>query len=195
MIDAQSLLADLKRLLRGLEPDLREEHANSEASRSLNAEWSQAREVGRTGQTFETFKQDALTQSAAHWILASVFLRFLEDNALVERPWLAGAGDRLHLARDRQDAHFQAHRYDSDRDYLLACFREAAALPGTPVGSSTISLTRTGARAFWETSTRTSPRRRASAMRCFRRRSSSRSSSSIAPSTRRFASSAFARCG
>lgn len=65
-----------------------------------------------------------------HWILACVFLRFIEDNGLVERPWLAGHGERMHLARDRRDAYFREHPHLSDRNYLLACFDDAATLPG-----------------------------------------------------------------
>ena len=61
-----------------------------------------------------------------------MFLRFIEDNELVERPWLGGTPEsgRLALARDRHEAYFREQPLESDRDYLLACFREAGALPG-----------------------------------------------------------------
>jgi len=49
---------------------------------------------------------------------------------LVERPWLAGPGEHLDLARDRHEAYFRTHPHESDLDYLLACFREAKSLPG-----------------------------------------------------------------
>jgi hypothetical protein len=130
MVDAALLLQDLKRLLRNLEVDLRDAHADSDANRALQAEWQAARDAGRTGEILADFRKDALTQAAVHWILGCVFLRFLEDNGLVERPWLAGPGGRLHLARDRHDAYFRARPHDSDLEYLLACFDEAAALPG-----------------------------------------------------------------
>jgi hypothetical protein len=65
-----------------------------------------------------------------HWILALVFLRFLEDNALLDRPILAGAGERLELAQLRQREHFRAHPTDSDAEYLLATFGEVTRLPG-----------------------------------------------------------------
>ena len=67
-----------------------------------------------------------------HWLLSCVFLRFIEDNQLVDRPWLAGTPEsgRLALARDRHEAYFRAHPLESDRDYLLAAFREAGTLPG-----------------------------------------------------------------
>ena len=72
------------------------------------------------------------TLSGVLWLLSCVFLRFMEDNQLVERPWLGGTPDsgRLALARDRHHAYFQAHPHASDRDYLLAAFREAGTLHG-----------------------------------------------------------------
>ena len=41
------------------------------------------------------------------WLLACVFVRFLEDNALVDPPRLAGPGPRLQLARDQRTLYFQ----------------------------------------------------------------------------------------
>ena len=129
MIDANRLLADLKRLLKTLIQDLREAHAGSPERAALEGEWRAAREAGRTGESFTTFLDDAIEQSAVHWVLACVFLRFVEDNGLVERPWLAGPGERMHLARDRSEAWFRDRPADSDREYLLGCFGEAACLP------------------------------------------------------------------
>jgi hypothetical protein len=45
-------------------------------------------------QTFEAWRGEYLTQVAAAWILGCVFVRFLEDNALVEPPMIAGPGER-----------------------------------------------------------------------------------------------------
>jgi hypothetical protein len=46
-----------------------------------------------------------LTQAGVHWLLSCVFLRFIEDNELVDRPWIGGtpASGRLALARDRHE--------------------------------------------------------------------------------------------
>ena len=51
MVDAAQLLQGLKRLLRNVEDDLDEVHADSAESRGLRAEWQVAREAGRTGET------------------------------------------------------------------------------------------------------------------------------------------------
>ncbi len=133
MIDAVQLLSDLTRLLKRCENDLRQRVADvAEMKASLQAEWQTARDAKRTAETFESWADQVITQAGVHWLLSCVFLRFIEDNGLVERPWLGGTPDsgRLALARDRHEAYFREKPLESDRDYLLASFREVGALPG-----------------------------------------------------------------
>jgi hypothetical protein len=131
MIDASRLLKDLKRLLKTLEADVRERlDDNPEVRASLEQEWQDARAAGRTARTLEDWLDEETTQAAVHWILGVVFLRFIEDNGLVERPWLSGPAERLALARDRYEAFFREHPTLSDREYLQSCFRDAEARPG-----------------------------------------------------------------
>jgi hypothetical protein len=133
MVNAPALLADLTRLLKRLEADLLARIEAEPALRQpLHDEWQGAREADRTAETFETWVDQVITQAAVHWLLSGVFLRFIEDNVLVERPWLAGPPDtgRLALARDRHERYFQLAPLESDREYLLAAFREAGSLPG-----------------------------------------------------------------
>lgn len=133
MINAPQLLMDLKRRLTGLEADLRERiSATPSLEAALQSEWKSARDANRTAETFESWVDQVITQAGVHWLLSCVFLRFIEDNGLVERPWIGGTPDsgRLNLARDRHEAYFRANPLDSDREYLLACFVEAGKLPG-----------------------------------------------------------------
>jgi hypothetical protein len=133
VINAPQLLSDLTRLLKRLEDDLRQRIADvAELKASLQAEWQAARDADRTAETFESWVDQVITQAGVHWLLSCVFLRFIEDNELVERPWLGGTPEsgRLALARDRHEAYFRDRPLESDRDYLLASFREAGALPG-----------------------------------------------------------------
>ncbi|MCI1192607.1 BREX-2 system adenine-specific DNA-methyltransferase PglX [Calidifontimicrobium sp. SYSU G02091] len=137
MIQAPQLLADLTRQLKRLEDDLRlrvfDPATDVPALKpTLQAEWQAARDADRTAETFETWAEQVLTQAGVHWLLSCVFIRFIEDNGLVERPWLGGTPEsgRLALARDRHEAYFRQRPTESDRDYLLAAFREAGALPG-----------------------------------------------------------------
>jgi hypothetical protein len=130
MVDAKRLLADLKRLRRQIEDDLRQYHRDSRGRAAVEAEWREAFDARRTADTFETFWSAALDQAAVHWILGLVFLRFLEDNGLVDRPLLSGPGERLELAELRQREFFRARPHDSDAEYLLETFDAAAKLPG-----------------------------------------------------------------
>jgi len=130
MIDAARLLTDLKRLRRALNADLRQTHAAGAGRAAVEVEWRVAKEAGRAADTFEPFFDGALDQAGVHWVLACVFLRFLEDNGLVGRPVLGGPGERLDLARERHAVYFRQHPHHSGLDYLLDAFAEAARLPG-----------------------------------------------------------------
>ena len=133
MINAPQLLADLTRLLNRIEDDLRQRIEEvPELRASMQTEWQAARDADRCAETFETWADQVITQAGVHWLLSCVFLRFIEDNHLVDRPWLGGtpASGRLALMRDRHEAYFQARPLESDRDYLLAAFRDAGSLPG-----------------------------------------------------------------
>lgn len=133
MINAPQLLVDLTKQLKRLEASLQQRIEEvPELHASLQAEWQAARDAGRCAETFETWVDQVITQAGVHWLLSCVFLRFIEDNELVERPWLGGTPEsgRLALARDRHEAYFRTYPTESDRDYLLAAFREAGTLPG-----------------------------------------------------------------
>ncbi len=63
-------------------------------------------------------------------MLACVFVRFLEDNGLVDPPRLAGPGDRLALARDHHTVYFRAHpTRDRPRVPAVASSARRRALP------------------------------------------------------------------
>lgn len=133
MIHAPRLLADLTKQLKALEADLRQRIDDLPDLRaSLEAEWQAAAEAKRTNEPFKTWADQVITQAGVHWLLSCTFLRFVEDNGLVDRPWLGGTPEsgRLALARDRHDAYFREHPAETDREYLLHCFRDAGALPG-----------------------------------------------------------------
>jgi hypothetical protein len=131
MIDAPALLRDLKRLTATLEADIWDRLAgNAELDATLGQEWQAAKNAGRTGATLHDFKEEAVTQAAVHWLLMGVFIRFLEDNGLVDRPWLTAADPaRRALAQDRHESYFRQHPSESDREYLFSAYREVGALP------------------------------------------------------------------
>ena len=95
MIHAPRLLTDLTRLLKRLEDDLRARiAAGPDLAASLRAEWQAATDAQRSAEAFESWTEQIITQAGVHWLLSGVFLRFIEDNALVERPWLAARPNR-----------------------------------------------------------------------------------------------------
>jgi hypothetical protein len=130
VVDAKRLLDDLKRTLKRLEDDLRHRVASAEAMRvALQREYAAAKEGGRAGEAFEVWREAMLTQAAAAWLLSCVFVRFLEDNGLVDEALLSGPEERRDQASDRQMQYFQHHPTDSDRDYLYDVFRTVQTLP------------------------------------------------------------------
>jgi hypothetical protein len=125
MIDRQKLLTDLQGLLKTVEADLLERSESPQVpdvGRKLHAEHAAAQAANRTAQSFEDWRSDAITQVAAAWVLSCVFVRFIEDNGLVDTPKIAGPGERLKRARDEHEVYFRAHPTFTDREYLLAVF-------------------------------------------------------------------------
>jgi hypothetical protein len=130
LTDIKTLLADLQGLVKYLRTDLLERVTEvSEVDRGLRDAYAATRQGHRTAQAFEVWRDDYLTQVAVAWVLACVFVRYLEDNALIDESWLAGTDDRMRQAMDAHEAYFRTHPHDSDRDYFLYVFRQMCELP------------------------------------------------------------------
>jgi hypothetical protein len=159
MINRQSLLSDLQKLLQKLEADLLERSMSAEVPEvgtRLKEEHERATKAQRTAQNYEDWRTDAITQAAAAWVLSCVFVRFLEDNRLIDPPKISGqqsavsgqqdkaesqslnadklnadSYSRLQRARDEHELYFRKHPKQTDREYLLSIFDQLAKLPGT----------------------------------------------------------------
>jgi hypothetical protein len=139
MIHPQRLLADLQSHLPKLERDILDySRTRPELEAHLQAEYAKAQAANRTAEHFVAWREAQITQAAAAWVLTCVFVRFLEDNRLLEAPLLsgpaAGASHRadqgaLQQAKDRLTVYFNAHPTHAERDYLLAVFTELESLP------------------------------------------------------------------
>ena len=79
--------------------------------------------------SLQEWRDGEITQAAVAWVLGCVFVRFLEDNALIDQALISGPGDRRVAALGHREEHFRAHPEHSDREYLEACFRSVAAFP------------------------------------------------------------------
>ena len=130
MIDSPKLLAALQRQVADLLLDL-EQRADMDGPVKdyVNAEYEAARQAGRTAYSKTQWRKELLVQGAVAWVLASVFVRFMEDNHLIDEVWLSGVGARRDVARGRRQRHFEEHPHDTDREVLQRAFRAAAQLP------------------------------------------------------------------
>ncbi|MGY6502463.1 MAG: BREX-2 system adenine-specific DNA-methyltransferase PglX [Acidimicrobiales bacterium] len=131
MINSQLLLDTLKGQLGELLEDLhRQVETVPEIHEALRGEYQKAFDAERTGWTFTEWSDDRLTQVAVGWLLACVFVRYGEDNRLIDDAMIGGTGEAAVLARAAQQDYFRANPTDSDREYLHHVFHKAAALPG-----------------------------------------------------------------
>lgn len=136
MIDREKLLSDLKGELPKIEADiLQYSERHAELGQHLQEEYQKAVEAGRTAEHFVAWREAQITQAAAAWVLTCVFVRFLEDNGLLDEPVLSGPVSRedgsrpLAHAKERITHHFSEHPAHAEREYLLALFRELDQYP------------------------------------------------------------------
>jgi uncharacterized protein DUF7008/Eco57I restriction-modification methylase len=130
VIDRSALLKDLQQQTKAIEASLHErlEEVPAEAA-ALKDEHATAKKEGRTGDAYTTWLDLRLSQVASSWVLATVFVRFLEDNELGHAPRLAGPGENLQRARDAEIVFFREHPELSQRELLEDVFRSYAKLP------------------------------------------------------------------
>ncbi|MEY9214309.1 BREX-2 system adenine-specific DNA-methyltransferase PglX [Thermobifida halotolerans] len=128
------LLGDLRKQVALLEEDLRSRSEEPEFRFPLDREYREAREAGRTAAAYESWRDERVTQVAVAWVLGTLFVRFCEDNELIEHPWIAGPGDRLELAEARHDGFFRDNPELNDCDWLIAAFTHLADCHPTVAG-------------------------------------------------------------
>ena len=130
MVDIKSLLPDLRKLVKDLTDDLREYGSKTPANAAkLHDEYKQYHDGGRISQSFEEWREDYVEQVAVAWVIACIFVRFIEDNELINEGYIAGEGDRGKLAEGNYTIYFRHHPHDSDREYLKHVFEEIGKLP------------------------------------------------------------------
>ncbi len=131
MIDSKVLLADSVSMVNTLLEDLRERYDEGGlAEQLLHVEWLTAQHAGRTGIAFKVWREDRLTQIAVAWVLSCVFIRFCEDNELIDIQ-IAGPGDRLQIAKDRYTEFVTKSPQKNQQSYLLEVFEEMKGFSAT----------------------------------------------------------------
>lgn len=136
MINRSALLKNLQGLLPKLEKDiLAYSEYKAELQQHLQHQYNAAVDAGRTAEHFVAWRAAQITQAAVAWVLTCVFVRFLEDNNLLDEPMLAGpvnhaaGGNALQQAKERMTAYFHEHPAKEERDYLLDVFATLERFP------------------------------------------------------------------
>jgi len=126
-----NLVKDLQGELKKITTDLRErsEQSDDQWAEQLRAEYDAARDRGRTALTWTEWRDGEIDLAAVAWILATVFIRFCEDNRLIDGPWITGQGPRHAQAADNETAFYQQDPTRNSRDWLRAGFQALAGLP------------------------------------------------------------------
>ncbi|WP_278360477.1 BREX-2 system adenine-specific DNA-methyltransferase PglX [Thermobifida fusca] len=132
--DRGELLTELRHQVTLLEEDLHSRSEEDEYAAVLETEYRAARQAQRTAAPYPDWRNERITQVAAAWVLGTLFVRFCEDNGLVEQPWIAGPGDRLAAAQARQRAFFATTPNLNDRDWLISAFVHLAKCHRTTEG-------------------------------------------------------------
>lgn len=121
------LVAGVRKQVRALEADLRERSDDVDRYRDrLRATYEHVRASGRTAATYGSWRDERITQAAMAWVLGTVFVRFCEDNGLVDRPFIAGPGRWLMEAEELQSAYRTEHPGANDQDWLAEAFTHLA---------------------------------------------------------------------
>lgn len=126
-----TLVKDLQRQVKLLTTDLRAKSDDPTYAwgLELNAEYRRATERGRTGFSWTEWRDGEVDLAAVAWVLATVFIRFCEDNDLIDGPWITGEGTRHGQAADNETAFYKAEPSHNARDWLRAGFEALASLP------------------------------------------------------------------
>jgi|694.fasta_scaffold79988_2 hypothetical protein len=134
-LQPSSFLPELKRLVTDLSEDLlarstaKNDPYSAKVDSGLREAYAQIEKGGRTADAFEVWREDYLDQVAVAWVLACVFVRFMEDNQLIDECWLAGEGEQRKLAEDTHELYFREHPHDSDREYFEHVFHAVGKIP------------------------------------------------------------------
>ena len=125
MIDLKAL----QKQVTHLEDDLRAVSGTGTTLEQLEQEWREAREAERTAAAYPAWLGERITQVAVAWVLGTVFVRFCEDNGLIEDPFIAGPGNRTAQARELQEKYYLEHPERDDRDWLTEAFNAMSVSP------------------------------------------------------------------
>ena len=96
------LVRDLQGQLKVAAADLRarSEEPGLQWAEALRGQYDAALAAGRTSLSWSEWRDGEVEQAAVAWVLATVFVRFCEDNGLLDDVLIAGEGQRQAMAVD-----------------------------------------------------------------------------------------------
>ncbi|MFB6350969.1 MAG: SAM-dependent methyltransferase, partial [Bradymonadaceae bacterium] len=95
----------------------------------LREAWNDATDADRTAQSFQDWLEEYAVQIAAAWVVTAVFVRFLEDNELLDDHYIAGPTPEDREEADETLRWFRReHSTASETDYLEWVFGQLADL-------------------------------------------------------------------
>src|SRR6266568_3318237 len=122
MIEVKALQGQVGTLV----DDLREQaSAGTELDTRLRKVHAEATAAERVGVPYETWLEGELDKAAVAWVLSCVFVRYCEDNRLVDRVWIGGP--EAHATAERAMQARQAYVRDNPRHYEREWLKQAFA--------------------------------------------------------------------
>src|SRR5687767_12824470 len=116
MVNIKTLLPALRGLVKDLAEDLLPRSmTNEEFDTGLREAHRIMKDGGRTAQGYEEWRDDYIDQVAVAWVLACVFVRFMEDNDLINERWIAGEGEHGKMAEGEHELFFKKNPHTTDR--------------------------------------------------------------------------------
>ena len=114
-----ALTAELKKVVLWMEDDLRERIEQQAHVKDIWVrEHAEAVERERTAMSWQAWRDDRVTQAAVAWVLTTVFIRFCEDNRLLQPVWISGPEARRQEALDAELTYFRVHPEHTSREWL-----------------------------------------------------------------------------
>lgn len=135
MNSGNELTRILRPLVQLLIDDMRSRlNATPEEKASWRAQFDAAKKAERVGVAYDDWETEQLTQAAVGWVVATVFIRFIEDNELFGegRAYLSGYNAPLReAARYFERELYRRHPEQSYRGYIEECVNQLSTAEAT----------------------------------------------------------------
>ncbi|MDX3455610.1 BREX-2 system adenine-specific DNA-methyltransferase PglX [Streptomyces sp. ME02-8801-2C] len=123
MLSRHDLAKELRQLTADFELDLRARVVSDPSAAQLRVDYETARKHGLTSDTWQVWVDEQVSQAATGWILATVLIRFCEDNGLLDVPFASGEAESV------DEEFFQQHPAATAADLIISTVNRLRAHP------------------------------------------------------------------